>query len=315
MKNSIEKIYGKVFEVGHMSLNTVIQNGTKTPSNEMRRDSYYYNTYESGKYSNLDKLDQLQINYNSYLALSYKGYDKNKKFFNKEIWMNNTSLENFKDFIEYSYDYISQNAKRIYGKNDINKEFEDFIIHTGYNDDGSGFGAIDSLGTISYVYPVMLSTEDNKNTYNGIMLGIETPKEEQYEQEMSLSTFYTFVMTIKNYNSQLDGRLVSIMGLLYQILNDESSANSYSGPSYSNKIPSRTVTKKPVIQRRQTLSEAMATVKKDEEAEEKEEIKEELPKRSTKKNVVKKTEKVSLNDILAEAENMEIDLDDEGEEY
>lgn len=323
--NNIEKVNGYIMSIGRMSFFTHVKNGSKNPNNDMRRDSCYYRTYPSENYANVGELNQLDIKTQSWLVFRYEGYDENNKFFSEEIFMNGKSIDNFRDFLDYSYDEISSNSDKIYGKGKVNKEYEDFMITTGYEEDGSGFGYVDTFNHTLYVYPQICFTDDNKSSYNGIVLGIQTEDGEQYEQEMSLATFFQLVKIIDNYNLFNDSRLVMIEGMLYQLLLGGNSITT-SSVGVNRNTPTRPVRnmgRKP-IQRRQTLSEAFAAEKDDEdESEESSTPTKTVTKTNTKKVVTKSTpvrqsnsKSISMEAILNDAENEDLDLDDEdGEEY
>jgi hypothetical protein len=183
-----------------------------------------------------------------------------------------------------------------------------------------------------FIYPTVIVTEDKKNVYNGIALCIENSDGEQFGQEMSINTFYGIVTTLNNYNLLTDSRLVSIEGMLYQILNSSGTTSSSVGsPKRSfSKITPRS---RNPIQRRKTLSEALKNEDDEEEEvkqlslEDDEEEIETTPKKTiSKKKVtkkfsapIKKTESkaptISMSDIIEESEDIELDLDDDDEEF
>lgn len=338
MKNSIEKVVNNILSVGKISLNTVIVNGDKNPSNSLRRDSLYYRSYNSEKYSNASTLDQLDINCKKYLVISYKSYDKDEEgegtFTNKEVWINEMNIQTFKDYIEDAYAQISENVNKIYKKGKITPDYEDFMIVTGYEEDGSGYGNVDGDKHTLFIYPVVCVTTDGNKTYNGVAFGFqENETGEQFGQEMSLNTLFNIVNIMQNYDLITDSRLTLIAGLLTQIrdsseVGTESASTGYSRPKSGMKA--RPI-KKP-IQRRQTLTEAVESgslesdfadeedpefpteVKKENKV--KKTVKTSKTKSATKKASAKETNKISMTDILAEADNIEdLNLDDEGEEY
>lgn len=311
---SIEKVYGNILTVGRFSLNTLVINGSKNQNNEMRRDAFYYNEFDSKKYSNVGVLNQLNINTNNYFVLMYSGYDENQKFQREEIYMNNKNLENFKEFLFSSYKDISEKIDNIYQNGKINPEYEDYIVQTGYDENGEGFGNIDSLGHTVFIYPAICLTTDGKSTYNGIVFGIETKDGEQFGQEMSLNTFYNIIEVLDKYNLLIDARLVSISGLIYQTLNKTSNtASPISRPhnnTNNNFMKPRTI-KKP-IQRKPLLSEALKGVNTSETEDKTPAVPIEKP---TKTVQPKETNAMSLSDILNEADNVELDLDGDGGIY
>mgnify|MGYP000853352109 CR=1 FL=1 len=318
-RKSIEKVYNNVFTVGRMSLETLVVNGSKNSEN-MRLDSLYYNTFQSEKYADVDQLDNLKINNQSYLCLIYRGYNEENKFESEEVWIGPKYLENFKDFLVDAYEQLSSESDKIYGKSSVNPEYEELIIQTGYEEDGGGYGDIDGLGHVVYVYPqVCFIEEEAKKSYPGVVLVIENDKGEQYAQEMSLNTFRRMAMTVRDYNLLQDSRATMIEGMLYQLLS--SGGGSISSPGKKNlsrPLKSRNSVVKP-LQKRKPLSEVIAEDNDDDDVEEDIEVEETpAPKKkiTKKKTPAKKTNKIALNDILNESEGMELNLDDEeGEEY
>ena len=323
--NSIEKIYNNIMNIGRMSLNTIVTTGTKNNDN-MRLDSFYYNTFKSEKYADADMLDQLRINNQKYLGLIYKGKNENNEFESDEVWIGEKYLENFREFLIDSYEQISSNADAIYGKNSVNPEYDEFQIQTGYEEDGSGYGNIDGNGHVLYVYPEVCFIEgDNKISYPGIVLVIEKSDGKQFAQEMSLNTYRLLASTVKDYNLLQDSRATIIEGMLYQLLSNGGGAISTPNKKNNLSRPLKSRNGGNVIKpltKRTPLSEVInnkaANEDNDEEVEtEVEETKTTKKKISSGKKVVaKKTNKVALNDILNESEEIELDLDDEeGEEY
>lgn len=313
--NNIEKIYGRVMNLGNMSLDTIVVNGIKSTKNDMRLDSMYYNEFDSSKYSNKSTLDQLTIKNNFYLGLCYKGNDEDGNFVTDEVWMSPMNIETFKDFLKEVYEQISSKAEKIYVRNRIAPEFEDFIIQTGYDENNQGFGPIDSLGHTIYAYPtVIVSTNDEM--YNGIGLGIENSDGESVVQELSITTIYAMIMTLENYNLLTDSRLVTLIGMSYQNNTGSSSSVSTGSRTRSNLKSRSSIIRKPFIKK--TLTEANNEAE-DEEIEIPEDMQEEeKPKKKVikKSSATKKNEpKIGLEDILNETDNIDdLDLDDDGEE-
>lgn len=318
--NSIEKIYNNIKTVGRMSLATIVTTGKKSGNNDMRRDALYYREYSSQKYSNVPNLDQLDISTETYLGLIYKGYNEEQKFESDEIWMNSKNIDNFKEFIISAYEEISSNAEKIYGKNSVNKEYDDFIIQTGYDENGNGFGTVDAMGHTVFIYPVVCFYDNDTKSYNGIMLGIEDSEGRQFGQEMAISTLYDLASIVKEYNPLMEGRLTYLTSLMYQILNGgvSISSSNVSSKNSSRTLKARPGIKKP-IKRRPTLSEAYASNNENDDITDTEEELEETTTTETfKKPIVKatKTNKASLESILNESESIDINLDDEdGEDY
>jgi len=331
-KNSIEKVYNKIIEIGKIRLDTLVRTGRKV-KDDMRRDALYYSEYESQQYSNVDQLDQLIISNDSYLVLSYKGYNEDQEFEHEEIWMNGKNLENFKDFLVSSYNEIVKNANKIYGKNSVNNEYDDYTITTGRDDEGNGFGDVDSIGHKVYVYPEVCFTQEKEQPYNAVVLCIENQDGKVYGQEMAISTFGSIANMIEKYDLLVDGRNTMIEGMLYQILNNNAAtaSSSVGRPATSRPLKTRNgsrIVRKP-LPTRPSLSELVNNDNDDEEVinesidvEEEEAVEKKAPKKSGgKKNIVKKTatpkktSKVGLTDILNEAEDVAINLDDEEDEY
>lgn len=334
MRKSIEKIYNNVMTVGRISLDTLVVNGSKNSEN-MRLDSLYYNTFQSEKYADVDQLDNLKINNQKYLALIYKGYNDEQKFESEEVWVSDKYLDNFKDFLIDAYEQLSSKADEIYGKTAVNPEYEEFIIQTGYEEDGSGYGNIDGLGHTVYVYPqVCFIEEEAKKSYAGVVIVIENEDGEQYAQEMSLNTFRLMAMTVRDYNLIQDARATMIEGMLYQLLaNGGGSISSPAKKNLSKPLKSRNSLKP--LQKRRPLSEVINSDDDDddesaeleendvEEVEEKPKRKvvgkgnkSSAPSKTVKKTAAKTTKKIALNDILSESEGVELNLDEEeGEEY
>lgn len=321
--NNIEKVYGKVFNLGKLSLDTLVVNGTKNPDNDMRKDSMYYRTFDSSKYTNVATLDQLNINTTAYLVLGYKGHDENDKFVSEEVWMSPVGIETFKEFLNYAYEDIYKNSSSIYVKGRIAPEYEEYIVQTGYDDNGGGFGNVDSLGHILYIYPTICVTHDGNDVYNGVVIGFQDKDGNDYVQEMSLNTLYTLVNIINKYDYLNEMRLVTLIGMHYQSLTGNTNVVSSPSPSRPKSgLKSRAAIRKP-LPIKKTLSEAIAEA--DEEVEIPEDMTEETTepkkvkktvKKSSAKPVTKKAEpKIGLADILNESEDIELDLDDEDEEF
>jgi len=336
---SIEKIYNRLFSVGKLTLETVVTNGAKNAS-DMRLDAFKYDTFKSNKYSNVDTLDQLRINSNAYLSVSYKGYNENNEFENEEVWIAEKYIGNFKDFLVSAYEQIIEKQSEIYGKNSVNPEYEDFIITTGYDEEGNGFGFIDGNGHTIYMYPEMLAIQgddDTKTLYQGVVFVIETKDAKQYAIEMGLKTLYNMSLIVNNYDMTLDARLTSIMGLLYQSASGSSSgsvkaSNTNVRPSgLSRPLKSRNggtspvapAAAKPTSVKKPSLENALDDMEEDLDEEE---TTAPAPKAApakggkkiiSKKPVTKTTKSVSINDMLNEADDVDvdIDLDEEGEDF
>ena len=334
-KNSIEKVYNKIIEIGKIRLDTLIKTGRKV-KDDMRRDALYYNEYESQQYSNVDQLDQLTISNDCYLVLSYKGYNDDQEFEHDEVWMNGKNLENFKDFLVSAYNEIVENANKIYGKKSVNNEYEDYVITTGRDDEGNGFGDVDSIGHKVYVYPEVCFTQETEKPYNAVVLCIEDKDGKVYGQEMAISTFGSIATIIERYDLLADSRSTMIEAMLYQILNSgaATTSSSVSRPSTSRPLKSRNgsrINRKP-LPTRPSLSELVNKDNNDDDddneaidvdVEEDVTVEKKTSKKASgKKTVTKKkaatpknTSKVGLSDILNEAEDVTINLDDEEEEY
>lgn len=332
-KPSIERVTTELFSIGNFSFDTVVLNGTKK-NDGMRKDSTYYNEYKSEKYSNVDTLNSLDVRIQSYFAINYKGYDENNNFESYSVYMNAKNFYNFKCILNSAYDKLSAHVNEIYVNNRIAPEYEDFILEqSGYFDDGTGFGNIDGAGDILMIYPVMCVTPDGNSTYQGIGMYIEAPDGRTYVQEMAVTTFYSIVETINNYNLSVMSLLTYIVGEVYQ--NGGNATIQKSGVSRTpgkQNIPPRS----PMGNRRLTLTEAMNSRKvvkpsnvnntpvDDSEVVE-DNTEEVIPPRKTvtpknTKTPVKKAaggSKLSLTDILNQAENVEVNLDEDedGEEY
>lgn len=337
----IEKIYNRVLGMGKLELTTIVVTGKKN-SSEMRVDGMYYHDFKSEKYSNVANLAQLDIKNDAYLGLVYKGYNEDNVFESEEVWMNSKGIDNFRDFLMAAYEDITTNADAIYGKNSITPEYEDWTMETGYDEDGNGFGNVDNLGHTIFIYPQVCFVDEN-TPYNGVVLGIVNEDGGQVGQELGLTTLYNLLMTVKNYDLLAENRAATITGLLYQLLNSSSSSSGSSGTVKKSFKPlkSRATTeiKKP-IQRRPLLSDELKKHHEEEDVEEEDTTVEEVeveeapaPKKSFKKAskaaasaapaktvkkktvVAKETNKIALNDILNEADDIEIDLSDEEGEY
>lgn len=331
--NLIEKVYNEVTKIGRISLLTYVKNGRKNPKNDMRMDSAYYREYASEWYSNCDTLNQLTLTPQAWLVFKYEGYDDDNKYFTKEIIMNDKGIDSFKRLVITVYNKISENYDNVYGKGKIKPEFEDYMPTTSDEE----FGDVDSNGNVIYVYPAIAFSEENKVPYNAVVIGFQTVDEEQYEQEMSFATFEQLCFKLENYNLLNDSRYTMIEGMLYQLLENgvgisSSNVSKAAIPSRSSR-PSRIIRPgaSKNITKRQSLSEVRAAAAaakassteddlSDDDSIEDEEVIETVSKKvkptGGKKTIAgKASTKISMEAILNDSENEELDLDDDGEEY
>lgn len=228
MFNGIEKVEGTVFVVGNMKLATTIVNGSKSSVGD-RLNSIYKKSYKSKKYNDEIMLDQLYINTSDFLVLSYKEY-ADKTVVGDDIYMSYKQIDLFRNFLDEIEDTFIANADKVYKKNDISKEYSEVFITSE-----------PMIGdkTIS-AYAAKCETED-RMLYNGIVFVIDSQDDTNcFYQEISLDTFLTMKSIIDNYNLSVEGKLINIQSMLFQLL-DGNTSSSVGGsiPSRSSRTPAR----------------------------------------------------------------------------
>lgn len=228
MFNSIEKVEGTVFVVGNMKLATTIVNGTKSSVGD-RLNSIYKKSYKSKKYNDEMMLDQLYINTSDFLVLSYKEY-ADKTVIGDDIYMSYKQIDLFRNFLDEIEGTFVANADKVYKKNDISKDYSEVFITSE-----------PMIGdkTIS-AYAAKCETED-RMLYNGVVFVIDSQDDTNcFYQEISLDTFLTMKSIIDNYNLSIEGKLINIQSMLFQLLDGNTSSSSGgSMPSRTSRTPAR----------------------------------------------------------------------------
>lgn len=228
MFNGIEKVEGTVFVVGNMKLATTIVNGTKSSVGD-RLNSIYKKSYKSKKYNDEMMLDQLYINTSDFLVLSYKEY-ADKTVIGDDIYMSYKQIDLFRNFLDEIEDTFVANADKVYKKNDISKDYSEVFITSE-----------PMIGdkTIS-AYAAKCETED-RMLYNGVVFVIDSQDDTNcFYQEISLDTFLTMKSIIDNYNLSIEGKLINIQSMLFQLLDGNTISSSGSSmPSRTSRTPAR----------------------------------------------------------------------------
>lgn len=302
---SVEKIEGTIWKYGNLSLKTVINNGTENKSTGNRIDNYYYKEFDSGKYANRPRLDEIDISFGAFLVLSYVEWSKDRSNGPEaqcQLYMSFKQVDIIKTFFEEACNEIVDNIDAIYKKDGITKKYENWIKESV---------KLSGDKTIS-VYPEKLFTNENV-PYNGVIIVLTNENDEEFYTEISLDAFITLVGIIQNYDLLTDGRLVSIQGLLYQILMDCSSGNNNTSSASRNvnsSLRGRRGSSSGSTTRRRPTRSIKDVIDEEDEDEEDNDIEEIEDVKPTKKTVRKKSVSEKKPTKTKKAEIIDLDEDD-----
>lgn len=316
MFKTIEKVESTIFSWGNLKFNTTVINGSKDLK-ENRKDAFYYRTYDSQKYNNENTLDNLSINYNKFLVVSYKAYNENNEFESVEIYLSFQHIESLKNTIIEAYEQLSEYASKIYGDNKINPKFEELIWQLDHLSQDRSIG----------IYPDKIE-DSNGVLQNGVVI-VLLDNDLQVQQPMNFNVFEGLVNVIKDYDLLTDARLVSIEGLLSKLLlsgNSESitptrttlKGRNNGGFTKPNGIGRKTTTSiKDLIDDDENDETELDTSEKEIKPATKKVTKNNKNKKNDSKTTKKKPvedNSTSLDDMLKAGEGYEFSLSDEDEE-
>lgn len=229
MKKTSKTYYGKarsseiventVYSYGSFQILTIVKNSSEYGSEDSkkRRDAFSYQNYESQKYENASRLDRLSINNAAFLAFRKVEYDDEGKRTNHDIWFGYKAVSELQNELANIRDIITDKTDEIWKNGKVTKAYKD-AMWTVENTSGTAVG---------FRPIVCQSKEDEEQTYNGIEINLIYPskskkkEEEYYEIEISADAFITMIDVLLEYNLLNDGRLTTIEGMCYQILDQK----------------------------------------------------------------------------------------------
>lgn len=123
---------------------------TNKTSDDVKLDPIYVNKFDSSKYSNVNKLNNVRIYTSAYLTLNYVDYANNEYIEN--IFISPQYMFDFNQFLKELYDMVSTN--RFFSKNNtVKPEMKEEVIQS------NTFGASEK---IVWAYPTTLRDQDNR---------------------------------------------------------------------------------------------------------------------------------------------------------
>lgn len=119
----VEKIERELFRQGNFVLKNTILTGKKS-ANGMKLDPMYKRTYDSKKYNNYDKLDQITITSSDYMVMAYNNFERKVS---EEIFVSYPNMIDLKSFTANMLNMVMSN-KVFDSRNQVAMEYKEYQL-------------------------------------------------------------------------------------------------------------------------------------------------------------------------------------------
>lgn len=213
----VEKIERELFRQGNFVLKNTILTGKKS-ANGMKLDPMYKRTYDSKKYNNYDKLDQITITSSDYMVMAYNNFERKVS---EEIFVSYPNMIDLKSFTANMLNMVMSN-KVFDSKNQVSMEYKDYQLTSQPLAGGKVLVAIPT--------PI----EKDQNLTRGVYLFFNS--EDNYI-ELDVKGVFTLNEIVKSIDLLTLSNSTMMLGMLSNMNGSVDDMDDFDSPSPAPKSP------------------------------------------------------------------------------
>lgn len=230
MFNSLEKVESVVYSYKYLTIKIVILTGSKS-SQGNKLSPLYSKTYDSSKYTNIRKLQTLNINASRFLVFSY--FNKDYPSDSQEIYLSYPNLNQLRQFLKETINFLSTEDLLI-------ESDGEYFYNAKYQDKYFKLEGLANDKSLILQPNIVTDTDGEEIIGCDFLLN----SEEAYVS-LPFYTIETIYEILRNLNLLEVGNQLLLMGMMYEIESklNNNTTHSPSAPAQKPKKPFRKILK------------------------------------------------------------------------
>lgn len=298
---------------------------------DSKADIFYKKTYDSQKYSDCSRLESIEFSTKDFIVFSFSDFSRiNSKDITEEVYCSYPHMNSLRIFIKQCLDMVENNTIFNKKSNKMNMDHKEDVIVSDPM----------ATGKILYAYPCNVDYDDNK-VGRGILLCMNSDDNYVQLDEVAVDTLYEYLYSVDLMmlsSSTLMASMLSLGGTSSSEVDEDSTPSGEQarpfrgrggnprkrrGPGNSGETPNPNTRKARGSKKdeeteieeadEEIFEEDIDDIEEEEVETPKKPVKKNttIPKKTTKKATPKRSMKMaSLDDVMEEADNIEMDEED-----